>query len=343
MISSGKPVLRALRGETLAPPPFWLMRQAGRYLPEYRALREKAGSFLGLCYQPALAAEATLQPIRRFGMDAAILFSDILLVPQALGQNLAFAAGEGPTLTPVRTREAALALRPDGATGRLAPVYQAMARVAAALPADKTLIGFAGAPWTVATYMVEGGSSRSFSHIKEWALGDEKGFAVLLDRLIVATSAHLSAQIEAGAEVVQLFDTWAGIVPSEAFERLVIAPTRRIVETLRNAHPDVPVIGFPRGIGALHARYFDETRVDALSLDATVTLPAATALQARGPVQGNLDPQLLVTGGEAMEAAGAAVPHAVGGGPFFFNLGPRRFPGTPGEHVSRPSGFGGRG
>lgn len=335
MISSKKAVLRALHGETVAPSPIWLMRQAGRYLLEYRMLREKAGNFLDLCYRPNLAAEATLQPIRRFGMDAAILFSDILLVPQALGQNLSFVAGEGPALRPIRTREAALALQTDGVTARLGPVYQAMARVAAMLPAEKTLIGFAGAPWTVATYMVEGGSSRTFAQVKEWALGDEKGFAVLLDRLIEATSAHLSEQIEAGAEAIQLFDTWAGIVPNEAFERLVIVPTRRIVENLYRAYSDVPVIGFPRGIGSLYSRYFGETGVDALSLDATVTLVAAKALQAQGPVQGNLDPELLVRGGEAMEVAIAAILDALGRGPFVFNLGHGVLPETPVEHVAR--------
>src|SRR5579864_47532 len=237
MIRSSKPILRALRGDILDHPPFWLMRQAGRYLPEYRALREKLGGFLDLCYTPEFAAESTLQPVRRFGMDAAILFSDILLVPQAMGQELWFEPGEGPALTPIRTDDAVSSLKVEGLTERLQPVYRAVERVVAALPKETTLIGFAGAPWTVATYMVEGRSSREFSIVKEWALSDASGFDRLVDRLVAAICAHLCAQIEAGAEVVQLFDTWAGVVPAAAFDRLVIEPTRRIVDGVRKDHP----------------------------------------------------------------------------------------------------------
>jgi uroporphyrinogen decarboxylase len=335
MGTSGKPILRALKGEPLKRPPFWLMRQAGRYLPEYRALRERQGGFLDLCYAPDLAAEATLQPIRRFGMDAAILFSDILLVPQAMGQKLWFEPGEGPALSPIRTRAAAVTLQPAGVAERLQPVYRAVGLVAAVLPPETTLIGFAGAPWTVATYMVEGRSSRDFAKVKEWVATDPPGFGLLIDQLVEATSIHLSAQINAGAEVLQLFDTWAGIVPPEEFDRLVITPTRRIVERVRRDHPDTPIIGFPRGIGSLYLRYFAETGVTALSIDATVPLELAAQLQTQGPVQGNLDPVVLVAGGEALDTAVMKIVDVLRGGPFIFNLGHGVLPETPLEHVAR--------
>jgi uroporphyrinogen decarboxylase len=335
MVSPAKPILRALKGEPLKHPPFWLMRQAGRYLPEYRALRERLGGFLDLCYAPELAAEATLQPIHRFGMDAAILFSDILLVPQAMGQKLWFEPGEGPALTPIRTPAAATALQVAGVTERLRPVYRAMELVAAALPMETALIGFAGAPWTVATYMVEGRSSRDFAKVKEWVSRDAAGFDVLIEQLVEATSLHLSAQIAAGAEVVQLFDTWAGIVLPDDFDRLVIAPTRRIVERVRHGHPDTPIIGFPRGVGSLYQRYFSETGVTALSIDATVPLDLARTLQSQGPIQGNLDPTVLVAGGKALDEAVGKILAALRGGPFIFNLGHGVLPETPLEHVAR--------
>jgi uroporphyrinogen decarboxylase len=333
---SEKPILRALRGEALDPPPFWLMRQAGRYLPEYRALREKVGGFLDLCYAPDQAAEVTLQPIRRFAMDAAILFSDILVVPQAMGQKLWFEPGEGPALTPVRTREEAAALTVAGVTDRLQPVYRAAKMVAEQLPPQIALIGFAGAPWTVATYMVEGRSSRDFPTIKQWALGDPSGFAVLINKLVAATSAHLLAQITAGAEVVQLFDTWAGVVPPVDFDRWVIEPTRRIVDEVRRAHRQIPIIGFPRGIGALYERYFRETGVTALSIDAVTPIEeAVTRLQAIGPIQGNLDPRVLVEGGNALDEAVLKILAATRRGPFVFNLGHGVLPETPISHVER--------
>ncbi len=335
MDSAGKPILKALHGESSRRVPFWLMRQAGRYLPEYRALRERAGGFLDLCYTPELAAEATLQPIRRFGMDAAILFSDILLVPQAMGQKLWFTSGEGPALEPIRSLEQATALQADNVVDRLEPVYRAAALVAGRLPPQVALIGFAGAPWTVATYMVEGGSSRDFSRIKEWIGEDPAGFSVLIDRLVAATSAHLIAQIAAGVEVVQLFDTWAGIVPDADFGRLVIEPTRRIVEAVRQRYPDVPVIGFPRGIGARYSAYFKETGVTALSIDASVPPErAAMTLQPLGAVQGNLDPRILVKGGEALRSATETILAALGHGPFVFNLGHGVTPETPLDHVA---------
>jgi uroporphyrinogen decarboxylase len=329
-------LLQVLRGEALHPPPIWLMRQAGRYLPEYRALRERVGGFLDLCYRPEQAAEATLQPIRRFGFDAAILFSDILLVPKALGQELWFETGEGPRLAPIRDRAAAAALTADGIGERLAPVYAAARLVRERLPANVALIGFAGAPWTVATYMVEGGASRDFAVIKAWAREDPEGFALLIDRLVEATASHLIAQIEAGADVVQLFDTWAGSVDETDFERLVVAPTKRIVARVHDRHPETPIIGFPRGIAARYRRYFQATGVDALSIDASMACDmAARELQSVGPIQGNLDPKILVAGGAALDEAVARILAALAKGPFIFNLGHGVLPETPPAHVAR--------
>jgi uroporphyrinogen decarboxylase len=311
------------------------MRQAGRYLPEYRALRERAGSFLDLCYAPALAAEATLQPIKRFGMDGAILFSDILLVPQALGQKLWFEPSGGPKLSALRNDSDIEELNFDKLDQILAPVYAAIRTIVAQLPQETTLLGFAGAPWTVATYMIEGGSSRDFSKILAWATRSDGCFDEIIAKLVEATARHLSAEIAAGVEAVQLFDTWAGIVPESAFERLVIKPTRQIVERLHRDHPNVPVIGFPRGIGKRYRRYFAETGIDALSIDAETSLDEAHALQSLGAVQGNLDPKVLVAGGKAFEDAVHRILDRLGGGPFVFNLGHGVVPETPPDHVAR--------
>ena len=331
----GKPLLRALAGETLALPPVWLMRQAGRYLPEYRALRQRVPGFLDLCFAPELACEATMQPVRRFGMDAAILFSDILVVAHGLGQSVTFREGEGPVLAPIRSAEAARLLSLDDFPGRVAPVYETVARVTTLLPAETALIGFAGAPWTVASYMVEGGTSRDFAAVKGWAFADPEGFGTLIDRLVEATIIYLSGQVAAGAEVVQLFDSWAGVLPEAAFRRWVIAPTRRIVAALKETHPHVPVIGFPRGAGLMYRAYFSESGVDALGLDSVVPVQIARkALQSVGPVQGNLDPLLLVAGGAAMTEGVAAIRKALGDGPFVFNLGHGIVPETPVEHVA---------
>jgi len=335
-LGTEKLLLRALAGERLQRPPFWLMRQAGRYLPEYRELRQQAGSFLELCYDPALATEVTLQPIRRFAMDAAILFADILLVPQAMGRTLAFREGEGPVLEPLRHREDIARLRPGAIHDTLAPVYETLRRLQAELPQAVTLIGFAGAPWTVATYMVEGGSSRDFANVKRWAFEDPDGFARLIDALIEATADYLAAQVTAGAEVVQLFDTWAGVLPERDFERWCVAPVRAIVERLRAVHPDVPVIGFPRGAGAGYAGYAAAAGVDAVGLDWTVPLAwARDVLQPQAAVQGNLDPRYLVVGGAAMEAEIERILAALAGGPFVFNLGHGIVPETPPENVAR--------
>ncbi|HEY1504947.1 MAG TPA: uroporphyrinogen decarboxylase, partial [Stellaceae bacterium] len=290
---------------------------------------------LDLCYTPALAAEATLQPIKRFGMDGAILFSDILLVPQALGQKLWFEPTGGPKLGALRNDSDVEELNFDRLDQTLAPVYAAIRAVVTQLPPETTLLGFAGAPWTVATYMIEGGSSRDFSKILAWAIQRDGRFDAVVAKLVEATARHLSAEIEAGVEAVQIFDTWAGIVPESEFERLVIKPTRQIVDRLRRDHPNVPVIGFPRGIGQRYRRYFAETGVSALSIDANTSLDEARAFQSLGAVQGNLDPKLLVTGGKAFEDAVHRILERMSGGPFIFNLGHGVVPETPPDHVAQ--------
>jgi uroporphyrinogen decarboxylase len=333
--AAGKPLLRALAGEALPVPPVWLMRQAGRYLPEYRELRRRVPGFLDLCFTPELAAEATLQPVRRFGMDAAILFSDILVVPHGLGQEVQFREGEGPALEPIRSAAELRRLSLDEFPGRVAAVFETVGRVAALLPATTALIGFAGAPWTVASYMVEGGTSRDFAAVKAWAFADPDGFSALIDRLVEATVIYLSGQIAAGAEVVQLFDSWAGVLPEPAFRRWVIAPTQRILRALRENHPKVPVIGFPRGAGLMYRAYFSESGVSALGLDSTVPPGIARkTLQSIGPLQGNLDPMMLLAGGVAMTDSVMAIRRALGEGPFVFNLGHGIVPETPVAHVS---------
>ncbi len=331
-----KPLLRALSGQTVTPAPLWLMRQAGRYLPEYRELRQRVPGFLDLCFTPELAAEATLQPIRRYALDAAILFSDILVVPHALGQSVSFREGEGPVLAPIRSVRELEKLSLDKVADCVAPVYKTLERVSGLLPRETALIGFAGSPWTVATYMVEGGSTRDFAAVKGWALADPAGFAQLIDLVTEATLAYIRGQIGAGAEVVQLFDSWAGVLDDRSFRRWVIEPTRGIVAALRQDYPEVPVIGFPRGAGLMYRAYFAETGVTALGLDTMVPLGVARrALQPLGPVQGNLDPLLLVAGGRPMEERVAEILEALGGGPFVFNLGHGIVPETPPEHVAR--------
>ncbi len=265
-----KPLLRALACERLARPPWWLMRQAGRYLPEYREIRVKARDFLELCLTPSLAAELTLQPVRRYRMDAAILFSDILLLPYAFGQKLAYYEGEGPRLAAIDDCSGLERSDPVTAVARLDPVFAAARRVAAALDGTTALVGFAGAPWTVASYMIEGCGSRDFRRAKIRAYRDPSGFGALIDLLVEGTVAFLAAQIEAGAEAVQLFDSWAGLLPEPAFERWVIAPTERIVKALKRRFPGLPIIGFPRGAGVLYERYVAGTGVDAVGLDASV-------------------------------------------------------------------------
>lgn len=329
-----KPLLRALAGEPLARPPWWLMRQAGRYLPEYHDIRAKAHDFVELCLSPALAAELTLQPVRRYHMDGAIVFSDILLLPHALGQELIFRKGEGPVLERIESHADIAQLNLGRILQHLEPVFEAVRQVASVLDHQTTLIGFAGAPWTVATYMVEGGASKDFRRVKSWAYRDIEGFRALIDLLVEGTIDVLGAQIAAGAEVVQLFDSWAGVLPEPAFERWVIEPTRRIVTALKRRFPDHPVIGFPRGAGLLYERYIVETGIDGIGLDTMVPSGyAQERLQQLATVQGNLDPVLLITGGAALETAVQQLRRTLGGGPFVFNLGHGVLPETPPENV----------
>lgn len=330
---AAKRLLRALAGDAMARPPWWLMRQAGRYLPEYRALRARAGSFVEFCLSPALAAEATVQPVRRFGMDAGILFADILLVARALGQPLDYTE-DGPQLAPLDPASGLRSLNGAGVAA-LAPVYETVRLARAELPADVALIGFAGAPWTVATYMIEGGASRDFRRVKGWAYRDPAGFTALIDLLVDATVGYLAEQIAAGADAVQLFDSWAGVLPDCEFTRWVIKPTREIAQRLKRRFPTVPIIGFPRGAGFLYERYAAESGVDALGLDTTVPLAVARErLQSRLPVQGNLDPVALVVGGRALDEAVAAIRDGLGGGGFVFNLGHGVLPQTPPENIA---------
>jgi uroporphyrinogen decarboxylase len=310
------------------------MRQAGRYLPEYRALRAEKGGFLELVYDSDAAAEITLQPIRRFGFDGAILFSDILIVPYALGQDLCFEEGEGPRLSP-RLADAAFAAL-ERAPERLAPIYATVEKVKAALPTETTLLGFAGSPWTVATYMIAGQGSRDQAEARAFAYRDPTAFAEIVDAVADMTVDYLSGQIAAGAEAVQLFDSWAGSLAPRQFEQWVIAPNARIVAALRERYPDVPVICFPKGAGAKLAAYARETGVGAIGLDETIDpVWAARELPAGMPVQGNLDPLALLTGGAALENAVAAILSSLVGRPHIFNLGHGIIKETPIPHVER--------
>lgn len=330
-----KPLLKALQGERLDTPPIWLMRQAGRYLPEYRAIRAKARDFLDFCYTPELAAEATLQPIQRFGLDGAIMFSDILVIPDALGRTVQFVEGKGPVLEPLDGADAVARLSADRIEVHLAPVYDGLRAVAKALPGETTLIGFAGAPWTIATYMVEGGSSKEFARAKAWAYGDPGGFARLIDMLVDGVSRHLVAQVAAGAEALQVFDSWAGVLPEDAFWRWSIAPIAEIVRRVKEACPGVPVIGFPNRAGVMYRAFVEETGVDAVSIDTMVPCAwAAKELQPRSCVQGNLDPILLATGGEPMRTAARNICRQLSAGPHVFNLGHGVLPWTPPDHVA---------
>jgi uroporphyrinogen decarboxylase len=333
--ASTKPLLKVLGGQASDPPPMWMMRQAGRYLPEYRQLRQDKGSFLDLVYDSEAAAEITLQPLRRFpGLDAAILFSDILIVPIAIGQNLTFIAGEGPRLTPPLTSASLDDLTPFLA--RLEPIYETVRKVKASLDPSKTLIGFAGSPWTVATYMIAGQGSRDQSEARRLAYSDPVRFGEIIGRIEAVTLDYLSAQAEAGAEVLQLFDSWAGSLAPAQFEQWVIAPTARIVDALRERHPNVPVIGFPKGAGGKLAAYARETQVDALGLDETVDpMWAAGQLPANLPLQGNLDPLGLLAGGDQLKPAVTRILDAFAGRPHIFNLGHGILQDTPVDHVEQ--------
>jgi uroporphyrinogen decarboxylase len=313
-----------------------MMRQAGRYLPEYRAVREKAGGFLDLCFNPELAAEVTLQPVRRFGFDAAILFSDILVVPYALGRKVWFVEGEGPRLEPLSDAKSLAGVAGDIEENKLAPIYETVRRVKQDLPRDTTFIGFCGAPWTVATYMVAGRGTPDQAPAKELAKREPEAFAKLIDKLVEASADYLAAQLKAGVEVVQIFDTWAGGLPPDDFERWSVQPTKRIIAKLREKVPDAKVIGFPRGAGDKIPRYVAETGVNAVSLESAIDRDfARREIQPKVPVQGNLNPEILRAGGDALDREVDAVREAFSGGPHIFNLGHGILPDTPVANVER--------
>lgn len=334
-----KPFLRALAGEAVWPPPLWLMRQAGRYLPEYREVRALAGDFVSLCTNPELATEVTLQPLRRYGFDAAILFSDILMVPWALGQPLRFAEGEGPLLEPLRDAEAIAGLRPEGFLERARPIFETVALLSATLAVQHqrtALIGFAGAPWTVACYMVEGRGGGEFVHARRMAFGDPLLFGRLIRTLTEATAEYLLAQVRAGAEALMLFDSWAGLLPPSQFRRWVIEPTGELVRRLRKQlPPGFPIIGFPRMAGPMLVEYAARAGVQAVGMDTAMDPRWAAANLPPGlTLQGNLDPQALVAGGAALEAEARSLMAAMRNRPFVFNLGHGIVPQTPPENVA---------
>ncbi len=333
-----KRFLQALKSEPTDRVPFWYMRQAGRYLPEYMERRKTAGSFLDLCFSPDFAVEVTLQPLRRYSMDAAILFSDILVIPQAMGQHLEFKQGEGPVLTPVNSAEKINRLSMEGFHEHLAPVYETVNRLSQEIPDSTALIGFAGAPWTVATYMVQGHGSPDQAATRAMAFQEEAIFQGMIDLLIKATSEYLIRQIDQGAEVIQLFDTWAGNLPDDQFRKWAIEPVRQIVNNIHRLHPDIPIIGFPRGAGCRYPEYIRATGITAVSIDTTMPLEwVRDHIQPLCPVQGNLDPLLLVAGGDQMEQRARQILECLSGGPFIFNLGHGIVPETPPEHVARLS------
>lgn len=332
-----KTILRALAGERLPVPPIWMMRQAGRYLPEYRATRAQAGDFLSLCYTPDLAAEVTLQPIRRYGFDAAILFADILLIPQALGADVWFVTGEGPRLSAITDAAGVAALKPaDQVHEKLAPVYETLRILSRELPRETTLIGFAGAPWTVATYMVAGRGTPDQAPAHALKAADRLAFAALIDRITDATIEYLSAQIEAGAEVVKLFDSWAGSLKGADFDDFALAPAKRIIAALKTRYPHIPVIAFPREAGPRYVGFAEATGADCVALDQFTDADwAAAHVQTDGCVQGNLNPALLVEGGPRLVNETRRIARAFSGGPHIFNLGHGITPDADPDNVSR--------
>jgi uroporphyrinogen decarboxylase len=329
--------LAPFAGEATWPPPIWLMRQAGRYLPEYRETRAKAGGFLPLCYTPELAAEVTLQPIRRYGFDAAILFSDILVVPDALGQNVQFAEGEGPRLEPIRDVAGLATLDLDKTGDKFAKVFESVSRIRQDLPRETALIGFCGAPWTVATYMAQGEGSSDQAAARLWAYRDEAGFQQLIDLLVDTSIRYLDGQVQAGADCLQIFDTWAGSLPDDEFDQWVVGPTQRICMALKAKYPSVPIIGFPRGAGPSAPWYVSETGVDGIGCDtATPSFIMSEGFEDEDVVvQGNLDPLLLVAGGERLDARVDEILELMEGRRFIFNLGHGIVPETPPENVGR--------
>jgi uroporphyrinogen decarboxylase len=330
---SDKPILQVLAGTKPDRVPVWLMRQAGRYLPEYRNLRTQAGNFLDLCLTPKWASEITVQPIRRFGFDAAILFADILLVPLALGVKLEFREGEGPVLPTIDGEQAIAKLKFDPV--KLSPVYETIQLVKNRLPKDTALIGFCGAPWTVACYMIDGNSKNNFAKAKQWAAQKPESLAKLIDVLVDASEIYLGNQIEAGAEVIQIFDSWAGLLKVDDFRRWIIEPTKKLVGRIKKKYPHVPIIGFPREAGKGYHPYIRETGIDAVSIDQHVDLDyAKRELQSVKVLQGNLDPDLLVKGGSEMTSGITAILEKLGP-KHIFNLGHGVVPQTPVEHVAQ--------
>lgn len=328
--------LKALQGEVLNKPPLWMMRQAGRYLDEYRKVREQAGSFLKLCYNPELACEVTLQPIRRFGFDASILFADILVVPDALGQEVRFETGEGPRLNPITNLEELKQLDLSKVDEKFNSIAETVKLIRAGLPNETALIGFCGSPWTVATYIVAGQGTVNQAPARSVAYSDPEFFQALMDILVEASIDYLSRQVEAGAEALQLFDSWAGSLPVDQFERWVIAPTVRIVDALRSKYPHIPIIGFPRGAGPLYARYIEAIDVQGVSIDETIDPKwARDHLQSKVTVQGNVDSLALMAGGDALKRQVDMVLEAWTGGPFIVNLGHGIQQFTPLEHVEQ--------
>lgn len=330
----------AFSNDKASRPPIWLMRQAGRYLPEYRETRAQAGSFLNLCYNPKLATEVAMQPIRRFDLDASILFSDILVVPHGLGQDVRFEEGKGPLLTPITSAQDYAAFDIDVMLDKLSPVYETVDRMRSALPKDVSLIGFTGAPWTVATYMLEGRSTREFMVAKTWAYSRQDDFAPLMALLVEAITAHLLAQVKAGADVLQIFDTWAGIFDDWGFENWVEKPIAKIIHSVKAVHPEVPILVFTRNAGARFDGLADRIGADGLALDCMVPLDwARDVIQKQTLVQGNLDPIVLRIGGEGMERSLTRILNALRGGKYIFNLGHGILPQTPPEHVAQLVNF----
>jgi uroporphyrinogen decarboxylase len=336
-MTSSKTILRALAGEALPTPPIWMMRQAGRYLPEYKATRAIAGDFLSLCYNPELATEVTLQPIRRYGFDAAILFADILLIPQALGADLWFVTGEGPRLSTITSQADLDKLGPvEDIHETLNPIYQTVRNLSGALPAETTLIGFAGAPWTVATYMIAGQGTPDQAPAHKLRIEQPAVFDALMDKITEATIDYLSMQIEAGAEVVKIFDSWAGSLPIDAFQQYSVEPARRITSALKAKHPNTPIIGFPREAGEGYIGFAKATGVDCVALDNSVTPEwAVKNVQVDGCVQGNLKSSHMVTGGQNLVDETRAIVKAFSGGPHIFNLGHGITPDADPDNVQR--------
>ena len=334
-------ILAVMDGETIQPPPVWIMRQAGRYLPEYRRIRAQAKNFLDFCYTPDLAVEATLQPIRRYGFDGAILFSDILVIPDALDRDVTFVQGEGPRMRPLGEGEIA-ALKPDGVVDHLAPVFETVRRLRAELPGETTLLGFCGAPWTVATYMIAGRGTPDQAPARTLLYTDPKALDRLLEVLVEASTRYLIAQIDAGADAVKIFDSWAGVLDEAAFERCCAGPVSRIIEAVKRERPGAKVIAFPKGAGFQYRTYRERTGADMVALDWTVPLDVAVEMQKEGPVQGNLDPLRVVAGRDAIRQGVDRILDALSGGPFVFNLGhgitPQADPDDMGYLVERVRG-----